>query len=91
MNKRVIIGIVVLLFAVVAVYMLLAPATVDPGEHRLAPSTSAPGQEGALATGGALATDASGIHGITPSATAVAPGFDGGDKEWDRDGGARPD
>lgn len=88
MNKRVIIGLIVLLVAVVFSYSVISFGTLNPDEHQVSPQLTDPASGTARATGGVLATDAAGIHGVTPTASAIAPGFDGGDRSWEHKRGA---
>jgi len=60
MQKRYILGGAVILAAIVAVILFLAPTAVDPDAHRLPDDTTGPGQEGMTATG-------------TPSTAAADP------------------
>ena len=84
MTKRVTIGVIVLLAAVLLVYVFISLGTMNPDEHSVPPQLTDPAEGTARATGGVLATDSAGIHGVTPTATAIAPGFDGGDRTWEQ-------
>lgn len=75
MNHRLAIGILLLILAVLALYFFLAPTTVGPEDQRLPDDVTGPGNEGAIATGGALETDAAGVHSATPSGTGKRPGL----------------
>lgn len=60
MNKRNLLGVVLIIVAVIAVFLFLAPATIDPDSDRMPDDVTGPGEEGMSATG-------------TPSTPAVTP------------------
>lgn len=60
MSKRYILGAVAIIIAVIAIFLFLAPTTIDPDSDRMPDDVTGPGQEGMSATG-------------TPSTPPVAP------------------
>jgi hypothetical protein len=51
MPKRYILGAVVIVVAVIALFLFLAPTTVDPGADKMPDDVTGPGEEGMMATG----------------------------------------
>jgi hypothetical protein len=59
MPKRYILGAVVIIAAIIAIFLFLAPATVDPGADKMPDDITGPGEEGMIATGSPSTASAS--------------------------------